>query len=948
MKKKVLLVLFMSLWHSVAAQVNHFSTPFIKNYQDEEYKGGTQNWEICQHPNGMILVANNDGLLEFDGTNWQLYSLGQNSMIRSVLTHGDRIYIGGQGEMGYFSTDNTGLLVYTSLKPQIPEAYKNFADVWNIEVENDRIYFNSSGRIYQYDNNRISVVQKENLSILGAVNNHIFVSDNSSLYTLQEGTLKFVCNTESIEFTDIVSLPSDRSHYLLSTNKRGLFTLKQEKLEALTDNRIFNYESYKVNSLERLSPEIIAMSTIKEGLLLLDNQGQLLQIINKSAGLQNNNVISIFTDSKQNVWLGLDHGIDFIAFNSPFYKILADGEQEGASYTAKIFEEQLYIGTSTGLYTTRFQNQVDPLANENLFKYIKGTEGQVWGMDIIDNQLFLSHNDGGFIVEHETVKKISASSGAWKFLPLTTSTNHALLGTYDGLELLEYKNEDWHSTIKFQNWKESCRILEQDEHGSIWVAHPYRGIYKVDIDSTYQNLTYELLGEKHELPSDFNNHLFNLKGVIYFTGENGIYQYDIATNKFIHNELLETLIGAEKNVIRLYLDVEENIWFVTKQETGMLKKIGNGIEHTYEKIVYPELSQRLVRGFEFIYPYDETNVFIGAAKGMIHFNPAKYESGLKNEQSINLTKVELISSLDSTLFSGSYVRVRGSEPITLQRNENAFRFSYSTSDYGPFNQISYATKLEGLDEDWSDWTTKTEREFSNLSAGTYTFSVKSRNNHFITSEPVSFSFEIKPAWYASIEILALYVIIASIFLLSLILFPARRLNKVIQVREKELAKSEEEIIQLKNAQLESEIVFKNQELASKTMHLLNRKQLIYKLEEPLNNILSTTTNEQSKTEILRIKKMLKEDTALEDDWHQFSVHFDEVNNKFLKKIKQQYPQLTTSDLKLCAYLKMNLSTKELAPLLNISIRGVETGRYRLRRKLNIDGSIDLYEFMNSI
>jgi len=947
---KTVFALFIWIFPFVIAegQLNHFATPFITNYEDFEYGGGTQNWNICQHPNGVMLIANNDGLLEFDGTSWQLYRLGQNSVMRSVHVYKEKIFAGGQREFGFFTPNTSGLLNYTSLKPKIPIEFLDFADVWNIEEQGGRIYFNSSGRIYEYFNDSITVFDIEQLNMLEKVEDRIFVHDYSSLYEIKQGQLSQICETNGIQFTDIVSLGSGSNQYLLSTNKKGLFTLKNGLLSPLDQSKLINYNKYKVNSLERINDEIIAMSTIKEGLLILNNEAELLQIINKKTGLQNNNVISISVDRNKNIWLGLDHGIDFIAFNSPFYKILADGDQEGASYTAKIFKDYLYVGTSTGLYKTHFEQGSPSISKAGQFEYIQGAEGQVWGLDIVGDELFLSHNSGGYLVKNNKLEKVTSSSGVWKFLDFDVNSDQIILGKYEGLEILEKKGKEWLSKIKFTNWKESCRIIEKDKDGIIWVSHPYQGIYKVDVDTNLYEISYQLLGSKHQLPSDFNNHLFNLNDDIYFTGETGIYQYDRNNNNFIHNDFLEQLIGANQSVLRLILDDQENIWFVTKEEVGVLKKVGNKIEVAYEKVIFPELSSQLVAGFEYIYPYDSANVFIGAKKGMIHFNPSKYKSGLDEKQLINITKVQLITAHDSTIYSGSYTGNKIEHDLNLKRNENGFRFTYSSSDFEPFSKISYTTKLEGFDQNWSEWTSKTEKEYSNLSSGTYTFHVKSRNNHLIESPPENMSLTIMPAWYATAKYLILYFVLGLCLLLTLILFPAMKLTKVIKVKEKELAENEKEIMHLKNAQLESEIAFKNQELATKTMHLLSRRQLIDKLEKPLDNILRSTVDEQSKREILSVKKLLKEDAQMEDDWHQFSKHFDQVHNDFISKMRLQYPMLTSSDLKLCAFLKMDLSTKEIAPLLNISIRGVETGRYRLRRKLQINGRTDLRDFMNSV
>jgi DNA-binding NarL/FixJ family response regulator len=77
----------------------------------------------------------------------------------------------------------------------------------------------------------------------------------------------------------------------------------------------------------------------------------------------------------------------------------------------------------------------------------------------------------------------------------------------------------------------------------------------------------------------------------------------------------------------------------------------------------------------------------------------------------------------------------------------------------------------------------------------------------------------------------------------------------------------------------------------------------------------------------------------------FEMNFNQVHEQFFKKLKADFPELTPGDLKLAAYLKMNLSSKEIAPLLNISIRSVENKRYRLRRKLNLEEEENLTEFM---
>lgn len=87
------------------------------------------------------------------------------------------------------------------------------------------------------------------------------------------------------------------------------------------------------------------------------------------------------------------------------------------------------------------------------------------------------------------------------------------------------------------------------------------------------------------------------------------------------------------------------------------------------------------------------------------------------------------------------------------------------------------------------------------------------------------------------------------------------------------------------------------------------------------------------------------DLRMDDEWKRFEFHFDEVHVGFLKRLKDLYPTLSPNELRLCAYLRLNMTTKDIAQILNISIRGVEISRYRLRKKLGIEGDTNLIDFM---
>ena len=160
-----------------------------------------------------------------------------------------------------------------------------------------------------------------------------------------------------------------------------------------------------------------------------------------------------------------------------------------------------------------------------------------------------------------------------------------------------------------------------------------------------------------------------------------------------------------------------------------------------------------------------------------------------------------------------------------------------------------------------------------------------------------------------------------------------------------MEKSEKEIVKLRNEKLEADIEYKNAELASTAMHLLQKGELLGNIKEEMTRMKKNANGHASPDEFKKIMRILGEENKMDKDWEQFAQHFDHVHSDFLKNINLSFPNLSAHELKLCAYLRMNLSSKEIAQLESISVRGVEIGRYRLRKKLKISTETNLFDFL---
>jgi DNA-binding CsgD family transcriptional regulator len=173
-------------------------------------------------------------------------------------------------------------------------------------------------------------------------------------------------------------------------------------------------------------------------------------------------------------------------------------------------------------------------------------------------------------------------------------------------------------------------------------------------------------------------------------------------------------------------------------------------------------------------------------------------------------------------------------------------------------------------------------------------------------------------------------------------------KKLLYIHELEINKTESELVALRNEKLEADINFKNSELASSAMHLVKKGELLTKLKSELSQVIKGLDNPIAIEELKKMRKSLSEDDNMDQEWENFTKHFDKVHSDFVVGLKEKHPNISASELKLCAYLRMNLTTKEIAQLMNISVRGVEISRYRLRKKLGIPSEQNLFDYLINI
>ncbi|MEO7316021.1 MAG: triple tyrosine motif-containing protein [Ginsengibacter sp.] len=942
---------------------NTIGLPRIINYSTEDFKAANQSWDIQQDDHGIMYFANNSGLLSFDGNHWRLYPLPNKTIVRSIYIGPDhKIYVGGQGEFGYFEPDINGSLKYISLKKLVPKTYSQFADIWDIEPMGESLFFRTNDKIFELNNQNIRVFPSDSeWRYLKRVNGKLIAQDKErGLLEFKNQAWQPLCK-EPFNL-NLVSgmIPLGQDSVLISTFKDGLFILVNDSAYPKKTSIDENLKKSLVYTMAKINQDEFAIGTTSDGVIILNNEGNMIQKISRTEELQTSNVLCLYLDHDQNLWTGLNRGISFIAYNSAIKYIRPNKTNDLSGYTTVIFNDSLYIATSDGAYVAPVSKQHKDLSfSKTDFTRIKNSSGQVWSIDVINQQLLMGYNDGAFTIRGQTAYPIIQGDGYWLFKPTSAvlPSKEILAGTYTGLTSLNFSNNTFTSNGKIKGSNESLRFLVIDNNNDIWSSHPYRGVFRIRLLPGQNNSEAELLTSKDGLPSDLGNYVFKIKNRIVFATEKGVYEYDRATKRFVPSEFL-TPIFKTMEIRYLKEDEEGNIWFCTNNKVGFVNFISKNGQSTFNLTYLPELTGQTLAGSENIYPFNKQNIFIGSENGIIHINYEKYRSK-KPELNAYLSNVKAIGKEDSTIFGGYLPlgqKTFKKSSANLPAEYNSFHFEYSSPAYGLQKNIEYSYQLKGYDMEWSEWSAKTEKDYTNLPAGKYTFQLKAQDNLGNESAIDSYSFSVLPPWYQTTwaKIISLLLISFLLYLFykiqqkkferQLIKFEEeqRRLKELHQLK---VEKNEKEIIKLQNEKLANEVRFKNRELADANLHLVERADALTRVKDELQHLYKKTNNNHDVKKTLQLVNDIEKNNA---NWEQFVSHFDEVNNDFLKKLKAKFPKLSKTDLKVCAYLQLNLSSKEIAQLMNISVRGVEIGRYRLRKKLNLETEQNLNDFLSGV
>ncbi|WP_166335753.1 ligand-binding sensor domain-containing protein [Sphingobacterium chungjuense] len=933
-----------------AQELPRVAKPHVAHYSKADYLADNQNWGLSVDKKGVIYAANNAGLLRYDGQEWHLNRSTKGMPMRSVnATPDGRIYTGGKGEFGYWIDNGFGRLSYTSLTSLVPaEITLKNDEIWRIITQGKRIIFQAFSKAYVLDGDKISIISAAGEPFLFsfAVGQELYFEQiPSGLHRYVQGKLMPVREKDVLRGKRILSmLPFAQNQTLIATERDGLYLMdQQERIRPWRTTAQALFEQHQINNALQVGEDLYAFGTIKNGLIIINSRGEIVQQINKNTGLQNNTVLSLTLDRQSNLWIGLDNGIDRLDLHRPFYYYTDQTGMLGTVYSSAIFQGELYLGTNQGLFKSAWSGVFSEKPLQ--FQFVQNSNGQVWYLREIDDVLYCGHNGGVFAVDGNRLNRLSDYTGSLVLNPIPDS-DLILEGNYTGLSLFNRSRKPFQHIQQYPSIKQPIKYIMRESKTGYWVGNE-DNLHFVQFAEDFSSLKAHNSTTKGMPLNTQIYGIYDMGRQHVFATDTGLFRFDHVLNEFTRYDELNKILGPFATTNRIQADHKNSFWFFKDSHLAKLSFQNDGAAQI-DSTTWRPLSGRMMSGYENLLRIGENIDLIGLNDGF-----ALYMRDLKNDE------VRIGAPLVTGFWNSTAELIPLDSDQSISYSQNNIRIAYSVPWYDA-SPVKYQHRLLGFSETFSEWGADAYKDFTNLPHGKYVFEVRSMDAMGNISDINSFTFEIARPWYWSwfaIFCYAVLLVVATIMIRKWYKKKLHRAKKELQLKlqkekqralERENELNAQRMMQLKNQQLEQELVNKKRELSNMATNVVYKNDLLKTLHEEVANIKDAEGKSLGSDQLKKVNKLIDEAKNDEREWQLFESSFNESHDNFFKKLKADYPELVPNDLKLCAYLRLNMSSKEIASLLNISLRGVEIRRYRLRKKLQLETNKNLTEFLLEI
>ncbi len=867
--------------------------PVVKSFDKNAYNAGRQNWDVGTDSEGIVYFGNNDGLLRYIFGEWEMAKTLKADAVRSLCVYNDTIWCAGTWEYGYFVKDSPENLKYHWIGDVTTGI------VWNVECNQTTVYYQTQDRIIAYDRQ-----SKESNYIEGNKGFWGLANWNKDIWALdKEGNFGIL---KGAEFN-----PVTKAENILQGEIRKLFVHNGLLHVLVFDGRLFKYNGQELMKVKlpqgvegsafftgaTYKEDELLLGTISKGLFKVDLEKKRTNIhIERANGLLDNTVLAIGQDINGNVWLGLDYGIAYIELKNPI-KTIFDG---GATYSILDNNETTLLATNKGLFHSK---------GKEPFRMVEGSDGQNWRLRKINDQIFNCHNKGVFALKDTQLHPLYTETGVMDIARFGNSP-YFLLSAYSGLLLVKYQNNQFVFMENLDIW-ENPRIEYDPENLCIWCDAKY-------FDLVQLKLNQEKKVEKKTFSS--------IK--TFFKGEDRFVFYDDQSLLEFKNGGFEPIkekpfsLISGNNINALDFDKNSNfVAYVQNDYPNLLTNLKDGNFYSYQKLL-SSLKNSLVKNDEFIQLHD-SELRIATDRGVTTFNIN--DGSLAPVTKTVISKITVSDNDTTRTYTYPFVK----EQINLERGRKNLIF-YLGTNKSSSDLAEIRFRLWPYETEWSEWSAnKLMKEYSRITGGKYEFQFQSRFNGGEIKEN-SMVVNIETYWYqTNWKWVPIFFLIASVFLMIIRIM--QKINDVSIKREQKLHK---EKMALKTLSLRNEQLLQYTEVISSKNEFLNH----------LKDGLSQMRNAEAKQWVNKIA----EEVNKEKQDFLFHKLFSEIHQDFINRMTEKHKNLTANDIRILSFIRINLGTREIANLMNISPKSVDITRYRLRKKLDLSHEDDLNKYVREM
>ena len=940
--------------HTSAAEVNRWSLP-ITSYSRQTYRAGAENAQSIQSSCGWMYFANDRGLLEFDGTKWELFSMNKKKMT-TLCEVQDRIYAGGLHEFGYFEPNISGKLVYTSLSSSYDVSQvENILFIFHI---NNKTYFCAKTCIYIYNGSHIDIVPINSLDYATVIRDNLYFGCKDGIYMVDNNTFKQLPNSNVLGKHVIKGLFDYQDMLIVATKSSGLFTYEREKITPFKTANDALLKADNISCTTSNQSGTILLGTVSSGIIFVEPGNKKVVRIGVEEGLQSASIRGLSFDRNESLWISAGNGIDCFHTSFSICKLNAN---IGRGYTSLLYKDNIYLGTSQGLYKIDVPTEI---GGQTILESLLPTIGRINMIIEHNDELLIAGVNGFYVYNGKTMYDVPECGDLWGVHPFISPDKLIAYGP-SGIHQLTLNNGRWVYTkclIDNKRYAAKNFLKEPNNEKNYWIANKEGGLHRLTLNEEGDSIVAIKNYNTSEVPAGQNICIANINGNITFATQRGIFKYNKAQDTIEHDETLENLMYGKSSYSYIMQDPLKQIWFTHNGAMHVLRY--NYTTHTYRRDdnhVY--MRNDLIKDFEHVNTFVYNNgtehirkVLVGTEEGFSIIS--KHPSTSQNSAAVHLQirRMYLLDVEDSLHYGRSIQHDQVIQPVPkIDYKYNSLKIEWTVDNYNPIRSISFSYRLKGYTEKWSNPTEARSRVFTRLPKGKYTFQIRMIQNNTVI-EAKELDFEILPPWYQTwwgYSACLLTVLIFILFIYYFIYLQVR--NHQLQL-EKESKQLQEQNLQkdmaiknLREESLQNELSFKSEEIISKTLNIVRKNEMLQEIKKGAMSIMRSTKEEDLvaiRRKTLALINQIDTNIQHDEDFETFRKNFNTVHSDFFNKLENSYPDLTNRDKLLCAYVMMNLLSKEIAPLMNISLRGVEISRYRLRRKFNLPEGTNLADFLH--